>query len=255
MEHPGNLGKLSEILGRLDEGRHEHQVASGLLSKIQEFLQVMRGAEVQNLDGPLEEFELSEQPLFQELGKLVRKLQAGIKKASSDLPLRFAEIAEKELGGATQKVELPVEMTENAANTTLELAERMMQTLTERTARHESVLEKMERQLASGKPPTASLLGKALKVLKRKAGTEKALQKPLTEILRAQSYQDLTGQVVQKIATLLKELLDLVRTFSVVQTGKKEPSDQMVLQGPQSGNSEAKKSQDEVDSLLDSLGF
>jgi len=256
---PGILRNLSQILGQLEEGSHEHELASGLLGKIQEFLQVMREAEAHKLDPLLEEFELSEQPLLQELGKLVRKLHAGIKKASSDVPIRLGEIAQKELGGATQRLEHLVEMTESAANTTLELAEGMMKTLTEQAAGHKSVLEKMERQLASGKPPTAKLLGEALKVLKGKAETEMALQEPLTEILLAQSYQDLTGQVAQKISSLLNELegelLALVKTFGVVQTGKKELSDQIELQGPQSEKSEAKKSQDEVDSLLDSLGF
>ena len=258
-EHPGILRNLSQILGQLEEGSHEHEIASGLLGKIQEFLQVMREAEVPKLDPLVEEFELSEQPLLQELGKLVRKLHAGIKKASSDVPLRLGEIAKKELGGATQRLEHLVEMTESAANTTLELAEGMMKTLTDQAARHNSVLAKMEKQFASGKPPTAKLFGEAFKVLKSKTGTEKALQKPLTEILLAQSYQDLTGQVAQKIATLLNELegelLDLVKTFGVVQPEKEGPSARMELQGPQSKKSETKKSQDEVDSLLDSLGF
>ena len=202
---------------------------------------------------------MSEQPLLREIAKLLRKLHAGIKLARSDVPIRLGEITEKELAGATQRLENLVEMTESAANTTLELAEGMMQTLTEQGAAHKSVLEKMEQQLASGEPPTAELLGEALEALKSKAGTEKALQKPLTEILLAQSYQDLTGQVAQKIGNLLneleQELLDLVKTFGVVPTDKKKPSDQIELQGPQSKKSEAKKSQDEVDSLLDSLGF
>ncbi|MCH7478123.1 MAG: protein phosphatase CheZ, partial [SAR324 cluster bacterium] len=158
-EHPGILRNLSQILGQLEEGSHEHEIASGLLGKIQEFLQVMREAEVPKLDPLVEEFELSEQPLLQELGKLVRKLHAGIKKASSDVPLRLGEIAKKELGGATQRLEHLVEMTESAANTTLELAEGMMKTLTDQAARHNSVLAKMEKQLASGKPPTAKLFG------------------------------------------------------------------------------------------------
>ena len=202
---------------------------------------------------------MSEQPLLRELAKLLRKLHAGIKMARSDVPLRLGKIAEKELAGATHRLENLVEMTESAANTTLELAEGMMQTLTEQGVAHKSVLEKIEQQLTSGEPPTAELLGEALEVLKSKAGTEKALQKPLTEILLAQSYQDLTGQVAQKIGTLLNELeedlLDLVKTFGVVPTDKKKPSDQIELQGPQSEKSETKKSQDEVDSLLDSLGF
>ncbi|MEE8395531.1 MAG: protein phosphatase CheZ [bacterium] len=258
-ESHGILGNLTEILERLEEGSHEHQVASGLLSKMQKFLQVMREGEAHNLDHLLEEFDMSEQPLLRELGKLVRKLHAGIKKAGSDVPLRLEEIAENELVGATQRLEHLVEMTERAANTTLGLAEGMMQTLTEQEAAHKSVLEKMEQQLASGEPPAAELLGEALEVLQSKAETERALQKPLTEILLAQSYQDLTGQVAQKIATLLGELevelLDLVKTFGVDRTDKKEQPGEMALQGPLSEKSEVKKNQDEVDSLLDSLGF
>ncbi|HMN58587.1 MAG TPA: protein phosphatase CheZ [Ottowia sp.] len=82
----------------------------------------------------------------------------------------------------------------------------------------------------------------------------------LTDIMMAQDFHDLTGQVVAKVVTLATELEDslvklLVQAAPPEQAQKVEAA---VLQGPvvnPEGRTDVVKDQAEVDDLLASLGF
>jgi chemotaxis protein CheZ len=82
----------------------------------------------------------------------------------------------------------------------------------------------------------------------------------LTDIMMAQDFHDLTGQVVAKVVTLANELEDsLVKLLvSVVPPEQREKVDPSVLHGPvvnPEGRTDVVTNQGEVDDLLASLGF
>ena len=82
----------------------------------------------------------------------------------------------------------------------------------------------------------------------------------LTDIMMAQDFHDLTGQVVAKVVTLANDLEDsLVKLLvSVVPAEQREKVDSSVLHGPvvdPAGRADVVSSQGEVDDLLASLGF
>jgi len=82
----------------------------------------------------------------------------------------------------------------------------------------------------------------------------------LTDIMMAQDFHDLTGQVVAKVVTLANDLEDsLVKLLvSVVPAEQREKVDSSVLHGPvvdPAGRTDVVNSQGEVDDLLASLGF
>jgi len=82
----------------------------------------------------------------------------------------------------------------------------------------------------------------------------------LTDIMMAQDFHDLTGQVVAKVVTLANDLEDsLVKLLvSVVPPDQREKVDSSVLHGPvvdPAGRTDVVSSQGEVDDLLASLGF
>lgn len=82
----------------------------------------------------------------------------------------------------------------------------------------------------------------------------------LTDIMMAQDFHDLTGQVVAKVVKLANELEDslvqlLVKVAPREQLGKVDPT---VLNGPvvnPEGRTDVVSNQGEVDDLLASLGF
>ncbi|MGB2833922.1 MAG: protein phosphatase CheZ, partial [Methylotenera sp.] len=82
----------------------------------------------------------------------------------------------------------------------------------------------------------------------------------LMDIMMAQDFQDLTGQVIKKITTLAQELeqqlVQVLVDFSP-NVIKKE-SEVQLLNGPQidpENTADVVASQEQVDDLLDSLGF
>ncbi|MBU6258413.1 MAG: protein phosphatase CheZ [Burkholderiales bacterium] len=82
----------------------------------------------------------------------------------------------------------------------------------------------------------------------------------LTDIMMAQDFHDLTGQVVAKVVTLANDLEDsLVKLLvSVVPAEQREKVDPNVLHGPvvnAEGRTDVVANQGEVDDLLASLGF
>jgi chemotaxis protein CheZ len=88
-----------------------------------------------------------------------------------------------------------------------------------------------------------------------------ATREQLTEIMMAQDFQDLTGQVIKKIVSLAQGLetqLMSILIDTVPEEKKHTESVQSLLNGPvinAEGRSDVVVSQQQVDDLLDSLGF
>ncbi len=87
-----------------------------------------------------------------------------------------------------------------------------------------------------------------------------AIDGHLTDIMLAQDFHDLTGQVVAKVVSLANDLEDsLVKLLlQVVPPDQREKVDPNVLSGPvvdPSSRTDVVSSQGEVDDLLASLGF
>jgi len=82
----------------------------------------------------------------------------------------------------------------------------------------------------------------------------------LMEIMMAQDFQDLTGQVIKKIVVLAQEMESAMMSvlIDVIPEMKKTEEVNSLLNGPvinADGRSDVVVSQNQVDDLLDSLGF
>ena len=91
------------------------------------------------------------------------------------------------------------------------------------------------------------------------AGTQR-IDAHLTDIMMAQDFHDLTGQVVAKVVALANDLeSSLVKLLvQVVPPEQREKVDLAVLNGPvvdREGSTDVVNNQGEVDELLASLGF
>lgn len=87
----------------------------------------------------------------------------------------------------------------------------------------------------------------------------KATHAQLTEIMMAQDFQDLTGQVIKKIVALAQELESgLMSVLLEVLPETKRTEVNTLMNGPvinAEGRSDVVVNQEQVDDLLDSLGF
>jgi chemotaxis protein CheZ len=94
-------------------------------------------------------------------------------------------------------------------------------------------------------------------------GSLNQVQEGLNEILMAQGFQDITGQIIKRVIDLVQDLetsmVELIRISGGKSTGA-EKVDEPSLPGPVVPGVDDKKgdvaaSQDDVDDLLSSLGF
>lgn len=88
----------------------------------------------------------------------------------------------------------------------------------------------------------------------------RATHAQLTEIMMAQDFQDLTGQVIKKIVTLAQELESglMGLLIEVLPEARKTDEVTSLMNGPvvnAEGRSDVVVNQEQVDDLLDSLGF
>ncbi len=88
----------------------------------------------------------------------------------------------------------------------------------------------------------------------------KATHAQLTEIMMAQDFQDLTGQVIKKIVAIAQELESGLMNvlIDVVPETKRTEEVTSLMNGPvvnPNGRSDVVVNQEQVDDLLDSLGF
>jgi len=216
---------------------------------------------------------IREQSLFQELGKMTRQLHDSLTSFAVDS--RVQSLAESDIPDAKARLNHVIEMTESSANRTLNavedtlpIAEQLQSvanTLHEKWGRFRNKDMNVEEFRGMSKE-----IDEFLSVTKDNAGQ---IHSNLSDVMMAQEFQDLTGQILRRVITLVQEvednLVELIRlsdgtggetetgTPAVQETGKSENIMQGV--GPQvpgvGDDSGSVSGQDEVDDLLSSLGF
>lgn len=205
--------------------------------------------------------------LFAEVGKLTRQLHDSLN--SFQLDERIAGLANDDIPDAQSRLTYVIEETEKAANTTMDAVEASMPIAEKLAESVERVMPEwkklMSRDLALGE--FKSLCHDLDKFLEETSLDSGKLNSLLTEVLMAQGYQDLTGQVIRRVIELVKEvedsLVNMLTMFgereatSVTNTADK--SDKKVeAEGPiidAESRDDVVKGQDDVDDLLSSLGF
>lgn len=207
---------------------------------------------------------IRETELFQELGKLTRQLHDALNNFNVDS--RLSNLAEQDIPDARQRLTHVINMTNEAADKTLSAVETSIPIC-------ETILDKsrdVRRDWGSflHKEMSAEqfrvLTSKITEYLESTENDSLTLKDLLTDVLMAQTYQDLTGQIIKRVIELVGDVEDsLVNMIKIAGTpkddGKKEKEDDSTkLEGPQVPgleSADAVTSQDEVDDLLSSLGF
>lgn len=215
--------------------------------------------------------DVRDQSLYREVGRLTRSLHEAIRNFQIDPRNSEQQEALSKMTDASDRLEYVVQMTSKAANRTMDLVEDTMprtQAVKEEARElRDDWLRLRRREMAPAE--FRELYGRIDRFLVSLTEESDTIHASLSEILLAQDYQDLTGQVIQKVTQLVKEveehLLSLVVMASHVDqiTGTvhdlpetEEAPEQGV--GPQikaAERSDVVSGQDDVDDLLSSLGF
>lgn len=214
-----------------------------------------------------------DETLFMEVGKLTRSLHTAIQNLHLDTgldPFAITELARME--DASDRLRYVVNMTERAANKTMDMVDETLP-LSSRLGQRARELRNewarlMRREMT---PDEFRVLYKEISQFLDVASDETAIiESNLSTISLAQDYQDLTGQVIKKVISLVQEveknLVDLVKMAGQIDqiagfTHEFEPVAPENPIGPEGPIINPEKrldvvtGQDDVDALLSSLGF
>lgn len=208
---------------------------------------------------------IRESSLFHELGKMTREIHDSIMNFRMDA--RVSDLAHSDIPDAKDRLEYVIEMTEKSADTVLTVVEKSTPLAEKLSGQAHGLAEQWARFRRR------ELSADELKVMGQEvenffSESEKMMTELLsgfTEVLMAQDFQDLTGQIIRKVIKLVDEiennLVELVRIQGghKVQEPVEKKDEREALDGPQvpgkDSGDDVMHGQDDVDDLLASLGF
>lgn len=222
--------------------------------------------------------EVRERRLYREVGKLTRELHNAIVKLEMDTCHAGGDPSL--ITDATDRLSYVVEMTEKAANRTMDLVEESAPLVNYISYEGQSLTadwqQFMRREMNAEQ--FRDLVRRLDQFLQRAMNDGSQLSQNLSEIMLAQDFQDLTGQVIKRVTRLVTELesnlLNLVLMAGQIdrvagiehdhaamraeQLKEKQDSERSSGEGPQMHvdvREDVVACQDDVDDLLSSLGF
>jgi chemotaxis protein CheZ len=197
--------------------------------------------------------------MLSRIGQVTRALHDNLSGLGFD---KMLEQVASEIPDARDRLNYVARMTEQAAERVLNATDEATPLQTELAAGAASLKLRWQATLAnpSLKSEYNQVAEETLQFFDLTDKNTAATKALLMDIMMAQDFQDLTGQVIKKITTLAhdleKQLVQVLVDFSP--TAVKKEEDSTLLNGPQidpHNKVDVVASQEQVDDLLDSLGF
>jgi chemotaxis protein CheZ len=204
--------------------------------------------------------------LFVEIGKLTRQLHDSLN--NFQLDSRLNDLATADIPDAQERLNYVITRTEEAANKTMDAVESIF-----------PVVDTIQKQIKAVNPLWQKLMHNKLELtefkslcvdidllLKTTDRESVRMHDLMTDVLMAQDFQDLTGQVIRKVIDLVREvedsLIGMLTAFGITTDSNAERSKPKVgdnlVEGPivnAAQRDDVVADQDDVDDLLSSLGF
>ncbi|QBG35188.1 protein phosphatase CheZ [Litorilituus sediminis] len=204
--------------------------------------------------------------LFAEIGKLTRQLHDSL--TNFQIDSRLNDLATADIPDAKERLNFVIDRTEEAANKTMDAVESIF-----------PVVDTISHQVKKVDPAWTRLMNNQLDLKEFKAlcldidNLLKTTRKEtdhihtlMTDVLMAQDFQDLTGQVIRKVIDLVREvedsLINMLTAFGISAEDAKQSAQPKLgdnlVEGPivnKDNRNDVVEDQDDVDDLLSSLGF
>lgn len=209
--------------------------------------------------GVQEAAEASTTQVFNRIGHITRELHNTMRELGYD---KVLEDTARAIPDARQRLTYIVQMTEQAASRVLnatEIARPIQDTLHDQS---KALAGRWDKVFANQLSPAEfkALAADTHGFLRAMPQQVTATNNQLTEIMMAQDFQDLTGQVIKKVVELAQkmeqQLLSILLESMPPEVRAEAPEG--LLNGPVvngEGRSDVVHSQSQVDDLLESLGF
>jgi len=200
-----------------------------------------------------------EEAVFNRLGHMARQLHDSLRELGYDKAL---ENSARQIPDARQRLAYIAQMTEQAALRVLNAADIAKPLQDDLLARSESLKGRWDKMFASqlSVDEFKALAADTRGFFAEAPGKVKGTNEQLMEIIMAQDFQDLTGQVIRKVVDIVQGLeSQLVQVLiEALPMERKAEVPSGLMNGPvisTAGRSDVVASQTQVDDLLESLGF
>ena len=206
--------------------------------------------------------------MFAQVGELTRELHDALVSFQSDT--RLIDMTGHDLPDAKDRLNYVIEMTDNAANKTMDAVDTCLPVTDKLIADLDSVIPSWKKLMGRNLPLSEfkTLCYQIDSMLSESNKSALTLRASLTDILMAQDFQDLTGQMIRRVISLVQEIESkLVGILTVCHDGdleelinddKKNVKQSTEAEGPimhAEERDDVVNGQDDVDDLLSSLGF
>ena len=204
-----------------------------------------------------------ESMLFKEIGSITRDLHDALRQFADDS--RLTQLAAQDMPDARERLRYVTTLTEQAANRTLEATEQALPLTDNLIRRSQRVTVRLGelKELHPDNQPLHDAFGPIETYLASVNKEGEQVRAHLNEVILAQEFQDLTGQLLHRVIHLLEhleeEMVKLIRVVGMPpqQGASSKPDDATRAEGPAlpTAGGNVVHNQDEVDDLLASLGF
>jgi chemotaxis protein CheZ len=247
----------------MDE-QEQNVISEDNLARVQDLLVCMEKGDEAGAREIVDDLtQVRETTLYQEVGKLTRELHDAISAFGMDD--RISDLAEHEIPDARERLNYVITKTDEAANRTLTAIEETIPVFNDFEKQAEVMSAAWQRFV------NKEMSADEFRALAKQLGdfltdipvASVKVREQFNEVLMAQDFQDLTGQIIKKVITLVGEvennLVNLIKVAGLPeQQQQADEHEKEKLSGPpvpgvDKGN--IVSGQDEVDDLLSSLGF
>lgn len=204
-----------------------------------------------------------ETQLFKELGRLTRQLHDTL--VSFSLDAKITAMTETEIPDAKERLQYVISMTEQAADQTLTAVENLLPIAHQLNTQTQILATQWGRFLSKDMPleEFKTMTCEMTQHFEQSKQGLESVETGLNDILMAQGFQDITGQIIRRVIDLVHELeISMVKLISI--SGHKATSEKVtmspelpgpVVPGVDDRSGDVAHSQVDVDDLLSSLGF
>lgn len=219
--------------------------------------------------------EARDRSIYREVGKLTRGLHEAIVNFEIDAAANAIDKDRmSKMANAKERLDYVINLTQKSADKTMDMVEQGIPVAERLGERANTLRAEWQRLIRREMKPDEfrDLYRHIDEFLGETAQNSSELSEKFNSILLAQDFQDLSGQVIKKVITLVQEvearLVDLMRVAGQVEhlTGIFRAHDDrpdvktadIVAEGPQINahvRADVVSGQDDVDDLLSSLGF
>jgi chemotaxis protein CheZ len=201
----------------------------------------------------------SHEEVLSRIGHMTRSLHESLRGLGLD---KLIEKAASDIPDARDRLDYVARLSEDAAKKVLDATDAASPLQDGIDASAVALTQAWQALLDSGEGSAQwrAMAEKTIASLAESRSAAAATRGHLMDIMMAQDFQDLTGQVIKRITgiaqNLEKQLVQVLVDFAPAEV--KREFDNGLLNGPQinpEGNQEVVADQGQVDDLLDSLGF